>query len=208
MFITFEGIEGCGKSSVLRAVAHRLSESKRQTVTTREPGGSALGELVREMFLNRSVSVEPLAEAFLANASRAQLVETVIRPALAERAIVLCDRYTDSTIAYQGYGRGLDPEMLVEMCTIATGGLTPDFTLLLDVPVEVSHRRVQMRFDKTGGEIDRMEGESAVFHARVRAGYLKLAERFPRFILLNGCEPPENLFERAMHEVTLRTPIA
>lgn len=208
MFITFEGIEGCGKSTVLRAVAHGLSASKHQTVTIREPGGSAVGEVIRELFLNRSVPIEPLAEAFLANASRAQLVETVIRPALADRAIVLCDRYIDSTIAYQGYGRGLDPEMVLKMCTIATGGLTPDLTLLLDVPIEISRRRVQMRSRETGGEADRMEGQSAVFHARVRAGYLKLAERFPRFILLDGCMPPERLFERAMQEITVRTPVA
>ncbi len=204
MFITFEGIEGCGKSSVLRSVARELYPN-RQAVSTREPGGTVLGERIRDLFLDGSLSIEPLTEALLANASRAELVETVIRPALAGHAIVLCDRYTDSTVAYQGYGRGLDPEMLLKMCVAATGGLMPDLTFLLDVPIEISRRRVQTRNKNSGHERDRVERENAAFHARVRAGYLLLAKRFARFIVLDGCMPPDSLIEIVMREIEVRT---
>lgn len=205
MFITFEGIEGCGKSSVLRSVARELYQSNRQAVSTREPGGTVLGERIRDLFLDGSLSIEPLTEALLANASRAELVETVIRPALARHAIVLCDRYTDSTVAYQGYGRGLDPEMLLKMCRAATGGLMPDLTFLLDVPIEISRRRVQTRNENSGHERDRVERENSAFHARVRAGYLLLAKRFARFIVLDGCMPPDSLIEIVMREIEVRT---
>lgn len=205
MFITFEGIEGCGKSSVLRSVARELSQANRQAICTREPGGTVLGERIRDLFLDGSLSIEPLAEALLANASRAELVETVIRPALARHAILLCDRYTDSTVAYQGYGRGLDPEMLLKMCGAATGGLMPDLTFLLDVPIEISRRRVQTRNKNSGHERDRVERENSAFHARVRAGYLLLAKRFARFIVLDGCMPPDSLIETVMREIEVRT---
>lgn len=208
MFITFEGIEGCGKSSVVRCVAGALSQSKRQAVAAREPGGTAFGERIRDLFLDRSFSMEPLAEALLVNASRAELVETVIRPALAQKTIVLCDRYTDSTIAYQGYGRGLDRDMLLAMCTAATGGLVPDITFLIDVPVEISRQRVHARSGNSDHEIDRMEREDCAFHTRVRDGYLQLATRFTRFIVLDGCLLPEGLFQVVMSEIAVRTQIA
>ena len=204
MFITFEGIEGCGKSSVLGAVQQALSNANRQTVSTREPGGTPLGERIRDLLLNGSLLIEPLAEALLANASRAELVATVIRPALAEHAIVLCDRYADSTVAYQGYGRGLDPEMLLEMCKAATGGLMPDLTFLLDLPVAVSLERVQARARSSGSPTDRMEREDSAFHERVRSGYLQLAKRFPRFTVLDASAPPETSLEAVMREIAQR----
>jgi len=207
VLVTFEGIEGCGKSSVLRAVAQTLGQSGREAVTTREPGGTAVGERIRDIFLDGIAGMGPLAEALLANASRAELVQTVIRPGLARHAIVLCDRFTDSTVAYQGYGRGLDPEMLLEMCKIATGGLMPDLTLLLDVPVDVSRKRVGARARDAGHEADRMERENDDFHERVRAGYLQLAKRFSRFFVLDGCLPPESLSEAVSREIDLRTPV-
>jgi len=145
MFISFEGIEGSGKSTLLCGVASRLLAAGRDCVTTREPGGTAPGDAVRRLFLDSDLDVNPLAEVLLINASRAQLLADVIRPALAQGRIVLCDRYIDSTLAYQGYGRELDLAAVRGICDLATGGLYPDATFLVDVSVETSRRRVDDR---------------------------------------------------------------
>lgn len=172
MFMSIEGIEGCGKTTLTQALAERLREQGRAVVTLREPGGTQLGDAVRALFLDGALSIDPRAELMLVNASRAQLVREVIRP-LCERgtADILCDRYVDSTLAYQGYGRGLDLAEVRQVCEVATGGLLPDLTFVLDLDVATSAWRLRTR----GQAIDRMESQDAVFHERVRQGFLSLA---------------------------------
>ena len=162
---------------------------------TREPGGSELGDEIRTLFLARSarIPIDPLAEAFLVNAARAQHVASAIEPALAAGRVVLCDRFVDSTLAYQGYGRGVEMERLRQICTLATGGLVPDATILLDVPVSVSRARLAAR----GGAADRLESEPPDFHERVRAGFLALATVSERFHTLDGTQAPERTLEAA-----------
>jgi len=181
LFVTVEGIEGSGKSTLLAGLAERL-RSARPVVVTREPGGTPIGDKIRSIFLDRSIAIDPMTEALLVNAARSAHVAGVIAPALARGTIVLCDRYTDSTIAYQGYGRGLDLATLQEMCRIATGGLEPDVTLLLDVPLRVSCERTRARRP----ELDRMESEDEGFHERVRLGFLEIARASNRYRVLDG----------------------
>src|SRR5579862_5788330 len=171
MFVTVEGVEGSGKSTLLSGLAGRLRSDGRELVATREPGGTPIGDAIREIFLNRSISVAPLTEALLINAARAQHVVDVIAPALASGADVLCDRFVDSTLAYQGYGRGLDLDALRRLCDDATGGLVPDVTFVLDVPLAVSRARTLARERLA----DRLESEDDAFHERVRQGFLELA---------------------------------
>ncbi|MGC1381968.1 MAG: dTMP kinase [Candidatus Baltobacteraceae bacterium] len=191
MFVTIEGIEGSGKSTLLEGLAQRLRAGGRDVVVTREPGGTPFGDAVRAIFLDRSRSIDPLAEAFLVNAARAQHVAEVILPALQLERTVLCDRFTDSTIAYQGYGRGLALDLLRPLCETATGGIQPDLVLLLDVPVAVARGRLRER-----SESDRIESEGDAFHERVRAGFLELA-RQPRHLVLDGTLPAERLVAQA-----------
>ena len=143
-------------------------------LVTREPGGTPLGDALRAVFLDPALAVDPIAEVMLLNASRAQLVADVIAPALKARSVVLCDRFFDATVAYQGYGRGLNVDSLLEICLTATHRIAPDLTFLIDIPVELSQARLRAR-----GGADRLEREGTAFHARVREGYLALAERFP-----------------------------
>ncbi len=167
---------------------------------TREPGGTALGNAVREIFLDRGSTIAPVTEAFLVNAARAQHVQEVIRPALAAGRIVLCDRFTDSTLAYQGYGRRSDLEILRRLCRIATQGLEADLVLVLDVPVGVARARLDARSQAT----DRIEAEGDAFHERVREGFLVLAEGSARHRVLDGTLPPERLLETALLPVRER----
>ncbi|HTU82292.1 MAG TPA: dTMP kinase [Candidatus Acidoferrales bacterium] len=199
MFVTFEGIEGSGKSTLLSGVAARLRANGRDPLVTREPGGTPVGDAIRGLFLNRSSSVAPLTEALLVNAARAQHVADVIEPALATGRTVLCDRFVDSTLAYQGYGRGLDRAALQAMCDLATAGIVPDLTFLLDVPVAVSRLRTRAR----GRDADRLEAEDDAFHERVRAGFLELA-RGPRHRVLDGRLDPDALLAEAMRALTAR----
>ncbi|MGR4065874.1 MAG: dTMP kinase [Vulcanimicrobiaceae bacterium] len=189
VFVTFEGIEGSGKSTLLSSLAGVLRQRGRDVVTTREPGGTPVGTAVREIFLNGTAEIAPVAEAFLVNAARAQHVADVIRPALHRGAMVLCDRFTDSTLAYQGYGRGFDLAVLGRLCEIASAGLQPDLTILIDLPVPESLRRLKSR----GGRTDRLEAEGSAFHERVRAGYLKIAAGDPRYLVLDGLLFPADL---------------
>jgi dTMP kinase len=194
MFITFEGIEGSGKSTLINGVAEHLRAAGYDVTATREPGGTPAGDAVRTIFLQQDLQLNPLTEAMLVNASRAALVADVIRPALSKKNIVLCDRFTDSTLAYQGYGRGLDLTMLRSLCDAATGGLQPDLTFVLDIPVELSEARRSLR----GNGSDRLEDEARPFHTRVHDGFLTLAKGKPRMHVLDGTHSPEVLLENAM----------
>ncbi len=186
-FVSFEGIDGCGKSTLVSELAGWLREKTIPFIKTREPGGTRLGEKVREVLLDPSFeTMNDQAEVLLYSASRAQLVHEVVQPALRQGMWVLADRYIDATLAYQGYGRGLDLAPLRRIQDWATGGLCPDFTILLDCEIEVASSRMQARA-ATG---DRIEQESGSFHERVRGGYLELARAAPeRFIVVNANGP-------------------
>ena len=200
MLVTFEGIEAAGKSTLIAALENDLRSRGDRVLVTREPGGTPLGDSLRAIFLDPSLKVDPTAEIMLLNASRAQLVADVIAPALKDRTIVLCDRFFDATVAYQGFGRGLDVEMLLEICLVATQRIAPDLTFLIDVPVEVSRERVRAR-----GGADRLEREGDAFHADVRRGYHALARRFAnRFVVLDGTQPQAALFAAARAELDRR----
>lgn len=174
-FITFEGGDGCGKSTQLELVEKYLNEKGKTTLKTREPGSFGLGQKLREVLLHYDGDVASRAEAFLFLADRAQHIEKIIKPALNEGIIILCDRHTDSTVAYQGYGRGQDIEQIDMLNNLATQGLKPDLTLLFDVSTEVAQTRV-------GLEKDRMESAGIEFHKKVRNGYLKIAKSEPQRI--------------------------
>lgn len=196
MFVVAEGIEGSGKSTLLAGLAARLRAEGQDVVETREPGGTPVGDAVREIFLNRAIAISALTESLLVNAARAQHVSAVIRPALASGKIVLSDRFTDSTIAYQGNGRGADGDLLRALSEIATGGLEPDLVLLLDLPLTVARSRLSERARAR----DRIETEDDTFHERVRRGFLDLA-RSPRHRVLDATLPPERLVESALQEI-------
>jgi len=174
-FISFEGPEGGGKSTQIHRLAASLAERGFPVWTTREPGGTGVGEMIRPILLGRQqIRMTPWSEALLFTAARAQHVEEVIRPRLAGGELVLCDRYIDSTLAYQGYGRGLDLDMLRRLQVQATGGLQPDLTMLLNLPVETGLARIPRPAQ------DRLDRETATFHQRVRAGYQEMAAADPR----------------------------
>jgi len=166
-------------------------------VTTREPGGTALGNRLRAAFVDPETSIDPIAEALVVNASRAQHVVEVVEPALAAGRLVLCDRFTAATLAYQGYGRGVDLDTLRALATVATRGRVPDLTLLVDVDVAVSRQRVASRARASGVAADRMEREDSAFHERVRTGYLALARGDPRFVTLAGTLAPDDVLRAA-----------
>ena len=170
-FISFEGIEGTGKTTQAKLLAGYLSEKGYPTVLTEEPGGTSIGLRIREVLLNVEHSeMHSLTELLLYNASRCQHVHEVIVPALEAGKVVITDRFSDSTLAYQGFGRGIDRELIAALDKIATGGLRPDLTLLLDISVEDGLRR-----NREANKRDRLELEDVAFHERVRAGYLEMA---------------------------------
>jgi dTMP kinase len=191
LFITFEGIDGCGKTTQLRLLASWLRERGSHVVETVEPGGTEIGRQIRKILLDPANSaIRPRTELLLYFASRAQNVEQVIRPALAEGAVVLCDRFTDSTLVYQGCGRGLDPAIVLDLHRIACGTLQPDITLLIDVDIETSLARARRRNDHSSANESRIDEESRDFHERVRRGYMELAASEPhRFIVIDGMHP-------------------
>jgi dTMP kinase len=185
LFVTFEGPEGAGKTSQLRLLADYLQEQHHDVLVTREPGGTAIGDRVRAILLDpHHLEMAAPTEFLLFSAARAQHVHQVIRPHLAAGGIVLCDRYADSSLAYQGYGHQLDLQVLRVITDFATGGLVPDLSFYLDLPIEMGLRR------KMGGDGDawnRMEQKALAFHRRVRAGYLDMVARAPhRWIQLDA----------------------
>ncbi len=190
LFITFEGPEGCGKTTQAQVLFHRLQARGYPVALLREPGGTALGERIREILLHAAdVPLSPHAEALLFAASRAQFVTEAIRPRLAAGMVVLCDRFADSTLAYQGYGRGLDLAALQAVLDFATGGLLPDLTFLLDLPAEEGLRRKQQNELLSGlPDWDRFEQEQVAFHRRVREGYLRMAAAGGRWVIVDASQ--------------------
>ena len=187
VFVTFEGLDGSGKTTQLKLVARLLRDEGREVVTTREPGGTAIGEMIRDVVLHQPEEIVPWAEAALFAAARAQLVASVIQPALARGAAVLCDRYIDSSLAYQGIARGLGVDPVLQLNLHATQGLLPDRTFFLALEPQESRRR-------GGDEPDRIEREDDAFVARVDAAYRELVELFPeRILLVDGAQEPEAL---------------
>jgi dTMP kinase len=198
-FITFEGIEGAGKSSLQRAVADALTAQGLLVCATREPGGTPLAEEIRQLALaRRSDGMPPTTELLLMFAARAAHVCQRLEPALARGEWVLCDRFTDASRAYQGGGRGLDESAIDSLAAIAHPGLSPDLTFLLDLPPEAGLARARNRQDNG----DRFEDEAVAFFARVRARYLQLAQREPqRFRVLDAARTPAELLAAAMQEL-------
>ncbi len=193
LFITFEGTEGCGKSTQINALAARLQDQGQQVLQTREPGGTPLGEAVRNLLQHdeAGAGMSPEAELLLFTASRAQLTRERILPAIAKGEIVLCDRFMDSTTVYQGVARQIDTQAVATINRFAVGEARPDLTILIDLPPEVGMARVHARSD---GQLDRIEQEAIEFFQAVRTGYLKLAESEPeRFLVLDGSASVEVL---------------
>ncbi|MFA5308039.1 MAG: dTMP kinase [Dehalococcoidales bacterium] len=189
LFITFEGGEGCGKSSQSRLLYNRLKKLAIPALLTHEPGVTALGQkITRLLKWSRDIKISPLAELLLFNASRAQLLEEVVSPALAKGIIVICDRFADSTTAYQGYGRGLDLDTVKAVNRTGTQGLLPDLTILLDLPVATGLAR------KQDEKADRFQTEKLAFHRRVRKGYLDLAKDEPeRWLVIDATKSIEEI---------------
>lgn len=195
LFITFEGADGCGKTTQIKLLDEYLRNKGYKTLLTREPGSAGLGVKLREILLNYDGEVSPTCESFLFLADRAQHVDCIIKPALKEGVIVLCDRHTDSTVAYQGYGRGLDLEEIRHLNNIATSGLKPDLTIVFDVDVETSSSRV-------GKEKDRMESAGIEFFERVRKGFLEIAKSEPnRVKVIDSTQTIEEIHKQVVELV-------
>jgi dTMP kinase len=201
MFITFEGPDGSGKTTQLRSLAEFLCQHNYQVLTTREPGGTTISEQIRSVLFDlKNTQMVPRTEILLFLASRAQLVEEVIRPYLASGGIVLCDRYADSTLAYQGFGHQLNLDQLKLLINFATGGLKPDLTLLLDLEVEEGLRRREQ-----GGSWNRLDAYTLAFHQRVRRGFLELAREEPqRWVTINAGQPADQVQKAIRQEVAGR----
>jgi dTMP kinase len=197
MFVTFEGPEGGGKSTLIRALSEKLMSSGIEVIVTREPGAGNVGTAIREILLHGE-SLDPKAELLLFLADRAQHSTSVIRPALARGAWVLCDRYSDSTVVYQGYARGMDIDKLREWNAWATTSLKPQITFLLDLDPEIGLKRIQAK--------DRLDGEPIEFHRKVRNGFLAEAKLEPeRWIILPADQPAEHVLELALQALTIKT---
>lgn len=197
LFITFEGADGCGKTTQIELLNEYLHEKGFKTLVTREPGAKGLGEKLREILLNYDGEVSPNCESFLFLADRAQHVDCVIKPALKDGVIVLCDRHTDSTVAYQGYGRQLDIEQIKKLNKIAVNGLKPDLTIVFDIDIETSMQRV-------GKTKDRMESAGTDFFNRVRNGYLAIANEEPnRVKVINSAGTIEDIHEKVVKLVKM-----
>lgn len=199
MFITFEGPEGSGKTSQLPALAHYLRDAGYEVLVTREPGGTAVGDQIRDVLMSlKNVAIVPRTEILLFLAARAQHVDSVIRPALEAGKLVLCDRFSDSTLAYQGYGHKTDLETLRSLLNFSTGGLKPDLTLLLDLPVEIGFERKR----DNNVEWNRLDAYDQAFHERVRQGYLDLAAAEPeRWIVIDATKSKNEV------QIAMRTAI-
>lgn len=209
MFITIEGIEGSGKTTQVGLLAAALERAKLVVRVTREPGGTKLGEEIRSLLLHSATSVGGLAELFLILADRAQHVESLIQPALRAGEVVLCDRFADSTLAYQAYGRELPLEAVRAVESVARQGVLPDLTFVLDCPIEIGLARTRRR--RGHAAADRFEGEEASFHERVRQGFLALAREDPRRIrVIDGTRAADDVHREILawsaEKLGVRTP--
>lgn len=203
LFITFEGGEGAGKTTQIKKIAETLRGQGREVVTTREPGGTPEAEKIRDLLVRREGGAwTPEAEMLLLFAARHIHVEQLIKPALAAGKIVVCDRFTDSTRAYQGYGHGLNLAMIESVNRAVLDGFGPDLTFILDVPVDTGLARAGGRLKKDGSGEDRFERLDKAFHERLRQGYLDIARKEPqRCVVLDGLQPKEKITDRVINEV-------
>lgn len=193
-FLTIEGIEGAGKSTLAEALARHLTSQGREAILTREPGGTRLGDTIRDLLLSGAREMCDRAELLLFEAARAQHVDELIRPALARNAVVICDRFADSSIAYQTHARGLDAATVARLNEFAIGGLAPDLTILLDLPANAGLARQR--------GVDRISAEGIGFHESVRCGYLALAKAEPeRFVVIDAGEGVEAVLIEALGAV-------
>lgn len=193
LFISFEGIEGTGKTTQARLLAARLAAAGIPAVLTQEPGGTVIGSRIREiLLLPEHHAMSPTTELLLYNAARAQHLAEVILPALAAGSVVVTDRFSDSTVAYQGYARGIDRALIRSLDAVATGGMKPDLTLLFDLDVETGLMR-----NRAANKVDRLELEAVEFHRKVRQGYHEIARAEPeRVLLVDAAQPPETVAEQ------------
>ncbi len=200
MFITLEGPDGSGKTSQVAPLVEYLRQEGLPILALREPGGTPISEQVRQVIMTlKNTGMNPRTEILLFLAARAQLVAEVIRPALVEGKMILCDRYADSTLAYQGYGHGIDLKILHSLLDFTTGRLYPDLTLLLDIETETGLRRKR----NAGGEWNRLDAYDVPFHRRVRQGYLEMAESEPRrWVVIDASQPPE-VVQSAMRQAII-----
>ncbi len=201
LFVTFEGTEGVGKSTQVRAIAEHYQRKGLKVLTTREPGGTDIGNEIRAILVQtRSEQLCALSELFLLQAARAQHVSQILRPALHNYHLILCDRYADASVAYQGFGRGLDPTWVQSLNEKACDGLTPNLTLLMDMPMEAALERALSRIEaSTGAKEDRFEKEAKDFHRRVREGYLSLAKQNPsRFVVVDSNRTPQKITQNML----------
>lgn len=201
-FITLEGIDGAGKSTQAQRLTEVLRAAGNTVVSVRDPGTTSLAERVRGILLDRTVTgVDPMAELMLYLASRAQLVAEVVRPALAAGSVVISDRYADSSVAYQGYGRELGVDVVRQSNALATGNLQPDLTLVIDIPVEITKERMN------GKTADRLESEKRSFHERIRNGFLEIARDEPeRVVVVDGTRSPDDVHLEIVRIVSIRFP--
>ncbi len=210
LFITLEGVEGSGKTTQAAILADALRARGLVVTVTREPGGTPVGQAIRAIFLDAAFALEPAAELLLVLADRAQHVREQLRPALAAGQIVVCDRYSDSTTAYQGYGRGLDHQLLRELNQLASDALKPDLTLVLDCSAELGLARTHACQKEGAGavdrfEVDRFESERLEFHRRVREGFLAVAREEPaRVLVLDASRPAAEVSAAILGAVTAR----
>lgn len=203
-FITIEGIEGSGKSTIARRLESRLREQGYSTFCTREPGGTDIGETLRELILNAEKPLSTQAELLLLEAARAQIMEEVILPRLAQNITVVLDRHCDSTIAYQGFGRGVDLDLIARINRFVCQGRTPDLTVLLDVDVKTGLSRARKVMERAGFK-DRFETEAVEFMQLVREGFLKIAQKEPeRVALVPACSDIESVWESVWCEISKR----
>ncbi len=189
VFIVFEGIDGSGKSTQVRSLQGRLRQHGIDPLLIREPGGTPAGEHIRHILLDQPLTIEAVTELLLYEAARSELTRTVIRPALSAGRVVLADRFAMASVAYQGYGRGLNLAVVKQLNKIATDGVEPSITIILDVPVEIAFSRKRRAFD-------RLERAGREFHERVRQGYRQLAQQTPNSVLLDGTKPAPEIIEQ------------
>ena len=210
-FMVFEGLDGSGKSSLMKMLDEHLADLSLSTIVTREPGGTEVGDQLRDLILQkRHEAPTPRTELLLYQASRSQHVDLVIRPGLAQKKWILCDRFSASSVAFQGGGRGISKEQVEWLNGFSTDNLVPDLTILLDLSVEESKNRRSKRSDQTGSEDDRIESEKDEFHERVRAAFLSQATESKssgknNWLVLNAALAPDALFKILLHELRSRS---